>query len=80
MADKEMKDQLGWEDFIEKGLQEFDGSSNVTKDFTGMTKRFGKHYIAYLEAAWNAKDEMSEEEFCAINGGVPSGFLKKFKK
>lgn len=75
--DKDVKDHFGWKDFLANGIQEFDGTSNVVSDFGKMTKRFGKFYLWYLSAAYEAKDEMSDEEFCAINGLVPIGFLKK---
>lgn len=68
-----------WIDFCENGLQEFDGNSNVRYPFPKMTKRFGKNYIQYLEAAFEARDEMSLEEFCKINGEVPPKFLNRFR-
>lgn len=78
-SDQEMKDIKGWEDFCENGLQVFDGESNVSNNFQKMTKRFGKYYLAYLQAAYEARDQMTEEEFCKINGDIPQGFLKRFK-
>lgn len=78
-SEQEMKDHKGWKDFCENGLQVFTNGSNVTGSFQKMTKRFGKHYLAYLEAAYQAKDEMTDDEFCKINGEIPIGFLKRFK-
>lgn len=76
--EQEMKDHKGWQDFCANGLS-FDGDSNVVAPFPKMTKRFGKFYLAYLEAAYKAKGEMTDEEFCQINGEVPINFLKRFK-
>lgn len=77
--DQEIKDNKGWKDFCENGLQAFENDSNVTGQFPKLTKRFGKYYLTYLEAAYQAKDEMTDEEFCKINGEVPLTFLKRFK-
>lgn len=81
MTPQDEKEFKGWGNFCSSALQEFDGASNfkTTYDFTKLTKKFGKHYIAYLKAAYEAKDEMTDEEFCRINGNVPVGFLNKIR-
>lgn len=72
----------GWNRFVTEGLVP-DNDEQVTRwDFTKMTKRFGKAYIEYLQAAYQALEgSMSDSEFCKYNGNVPQPFfLNKVKK
>lgn len=70
-----------WNRFVEEGMsKDFDEiGSNVKYDFDKMTKKFGRAYLSYLEAAYLAKANMSDEEFCKINGNVPIKFLERIK-
>lgn len=67
-----------WNRFVEKALI-FTGDSNVNADFSKLTKQFGRAYINYLGAAYEARDHMDDKTFCEINGNVPIGFLTKLK-
>ncbi len=78
MAKKIKED--GWNRFIEKGLKIGDENSNVQHEFSRMTKEFGISYLEYLKAAYEVKDEMTDEEFCKLNGGIPFAFLAKLSK
>jgi len=55
----------------------YDGESNTRFQFSVMSKRFGKAYIDYLIASYKAKDELSNVDFCLLNGEVPEKFLVK---
>ena len=70
-----------WNRFVEEGMpKDFDDiGSNVIYDFDKMTKKFGIAYLSYLEAAYAAKDTMTDEEFCKINGNIPIKFLDKIR-
>lgn len=72
------KDVDEWNKFVRNGLIE-NQETNLTNDFPKSSKRFGLAFLSYLEAAYLAKDEMSDEEFCKINGDVPTKFLNRFK-
>jgi hypothetical protein len=74
------RDIKGWNRFVREGMPEDfeDINSNVKYDFTKMSKMFGIYYLAYLEAAYYAKDSLTIEEFCKYNGNVPIDFLKRF--
>lgn len=75
MKDNEVK---GWNRMVNEGLC-YDGNTNTIFPFAQMSKKFGKPWIYYLEAAYFAKDELTDKEFCDINGGVPESFLPKIK-
>lgn len=66
-----------WSRFAEEGLLYEESGSNTRYDFTKMCKKFGKPYIDYLIAAYSAKDDMTNDEFCTLNGQVPVSFLEK---
>ena len=75
-----MTDQLkpeDWNRLLNDGLDYSDSNSNTKGDFGKLSKKFGLAFIAYLQAAYQAKDEMSVDEFCRINGGIPLGFFVK---
>jgi hypothetical protein len=63
-----------WNRFCQKGIQD----GNLIGDFGKMTKEFGKAYLSYLNAAYIAKDEMTDSEFIKEHG-VNDKFLSKFK-
>lgn len=65
-----------WTRLLDKGLN-FEGTTNTNYPFPRMSKDFGLEFIEYLRAAYLAKDELTDEEFCKINGDVPRGFLEK---
>ena len=66
-----------WERFVKVGLLYTSDDSNVKYDFNKMTKKFGIAYLSYLEAAYECKDSMTDEDFCKLNGNVPINFLEK---
>jgi hypothetical protein len=65
-----------WNRFIREAIVE-GSETNVSHPFKTLTKKYGLAYIEYLRAAWSAADDMTAEEFCRINGGVPQGFFDK---
>lgn len=67
-----------WNRLVKEGFS-FDGNSNTKEEFGKMSKKFGLAFIFYVEAAYSIKDEMTDEEFCKLNGNVPAKFLEKFK-
>ena len=66
-----------WNRLLGEGLDFSDSNLNTKFDFGKMSKKFGLAYIDYLQVAYQAKDEMSDENFCLINGSVPLVFLNK---
>lgn len=69
---------LDWNRLVTEGLV-FDKDSNTKEDFGKMSKKFGLAYIYYIEGAYSIKDELTDEEFCRLNGNVPMKFMEKFK-
>lgn len=65
-----------WNRLVREGLI-VDGAVNVRYSFAKMCKRYGQAYIDYLRAAWAARGDLPESEFCRLNGGVPVSFLSK---
>lgn len=65
-----------WKLLVQQGLC-YDGGGNTTLPFAGMSKRYGKAYIVYLQAAYQAKGELTDNEFCEINGNVPASLIDK---
>lgn len=64
---------------IREGL-DFDSEAVNTKyKFDKMSKFFGLSYLTYLKAAFEAKNDLTVEDFCRINGEVPQKFLERFK-
>lgn len=67
-------------------VMDFDSEdTNFTVPFKTLTKKYGRAYIFYLEAAWAAnivdgQPILSEEEFISLNGNPPSGFFEKVIK
>ena len=71
------KDTRKWNEFIKIMNAESD-DSNFKIDFKNITKKFGREFIMYCKAAWEANEGvMIEEEFCKINGNMPIGFFNK---
>ena len=55
--------------------------SNFTVGFKTLTKKYGREFKAYAQAAWTANEDcFTEEEFCKINGGIPKGYFDKVVK
>ncbi len=76
-----MKKQDGWKRFIDEATCNFgEEKSNVKFSFVVLTKKYGRAYIQYLQATWEAADSMGEAEFIAINGDIPYSFFKKVVK
>lgn len=72
-----MKKADNWSRFVHDGLV-LGENSNVKFPFGKMCKKFGLCFINYTKAAWEANAGcLTEEEFCAINGGIPKGFFDK---
>ena len=69
-----------WDNFMTSFDYESD-TSNFKYDFKQMTKMFGKAYIEYCKAMWEANDGVqSEEEFCKMNANMPMVFFDKTVK
>jgi hypothetical protein len=66
-----------WRQLLGDGLNYEAEGGNARLPFRQMSQRYGKAWIAYLRAAWNAKDEMPESEFRRLNGEVPEAFVEK---
>jgi len=45
--------------------------------FSKMCKLFGKEYIDYIKASWET-NQLSAQEFMAINGDIPQSFMDKY--
>lgn len=71
----ERDNSAAWTRFVNEGLC-YDGESNVTLEFSKMTKKFGKEYLDMLVASYACKWLMSDEEFAKVWGGVPAPFLQ----
>lgn len=70
-------DQANWNRLVNEGLC-YDGQSNTRYPFQVMSKKFGRAFIDYLRAAWQANDGcLSDEEFCQLNGGIPASLFQK---
>lgn len=65
-----------WNKLVIEGLT-YDGEANTSLPFVGMSRKYGKAWIAYLTAAWQARDGLSTADFCRLNGGVPESFVEK---
>lgn len=82
MTNREIED---WNRFVREGMPaDFDDiGSNVIADFSKMCKKFGKAYLDYLKIAYSCKgddSDMTDAEFCRINGNIPVPFFEKMKK
>lgn len=64
-----------WNRLLDKGLC-YNGETNINYEFSKMTKLFGLAYIEYLKAAYKAKEILSDEDFCRLNGSIPIKFLE----
>ena len=52
-------------------------TSNFKYDFTHMTKKYGRAYITFCQAMWQANEGVqTEEEFCKMNGNMPMKFFE----
>ena len=59
-------------------VMDFDSDdANFRVAFKKLTKKYGREFIAYSKAAWEANDGLSEEEFCRLNGNMPKGFFDR---
>lgn len=67
-----------WRQLVTEGLV-YGGDVNSRLPFTGMSQRYGKAWIDYLNAAWEARGDLTDEEFCRLNGTVPPTFLARLK-
>ena len=56
-----------------------DSGSNFKKDFAHMCRHYGREYIDYLKVSYSAKDNLSDDDFCKLNGNVPPSFINKIK-
>jgi hypothetical protein len=72
----EAKQRELWRQLVTEGLT-YNSETNTTRPFGLMSKRFGRAWIDYIQAAWEARDELSDEEFCRLNGDVPLTFIEK---
>lgn len=74
-GNRDRDDQL-WHKLVAEGLV-YDGPTNTSLPFGKMSQRYGKAWICYLRAAYEAKGELSDEEFGHLNGGVPPHFIER---
>ena len=66
-----------WNRFVQEALVEGDENTNMKFDFNALSKKFGRSYIEYCQAAWQANGGcLSDEEFRQVNGGIPEGFFR----
>lgn len=66
-----------WRNFTDSMDFESD-DKNFKYDFKTMTRKYGRAYIEFCKAAWQANDGvMSEEEFMKINADMPRKFFDK---
>ena len=55
--------------------------ANFTESFKVLTKKYGREFKGYAQAAWQANDGiLTEAEFMEINGGIPQGYFEKVIK
>lgn len=59
-------------------IMDFDSDDqNFIIPFNQITRKYGREYIAFCKAAWEANGGcQTVEEFCKMNGGMPIGFFK----
>jgi len=67
-----------WNRMCSEGLST-DGETNTKFPFSVMCRKFGLAFIEYLKSAYSAKDTLSDEEFCRLNGGLPTSFLDRIR-
>ena len=65
-----------WNRFVRDGLV-INKQSNTKYGFSKMCKLFGKEYIDYIKASWQT-NQLSAQEFMAINGDIPQSFMDKY--
>lgn len=66
-----------WSKLIREAMSDDpDCKTNFKFDFKILTKKYGKAYIEYLKAAYLAKGDLSNKEFCRLNH-CPLSFLNK---
>jgi len=55
--------------------------SNFKISFKDITRKYGREYRDFCQAAWQANgDCLTEEEFMKINGDMPVSFFEKVVK
>ena len=53
-------------------------TSNFKISFKDITKKYGRAYIVFCKAQWEANEGvMTEDEFMKMNGDMPRGFFEK---
>lgn len=73
----EVKKQA-WDNFIENAMDPESDTSNFKHSFKVMSKKFGQAYIIFCREMWEANEGvMTEDEFMAMNGGMPRGFFER---
>jgi len=56
-------------------------NQNFKTSFKNATKRYGKEFISFVKAMWEANDGiLSEDEFCKMNCNIPKGFFNNVIK
>jgi len=73
----EVKKQA-WDNFIDNAMDPDSDISNFKVPFKVLSKKYGQAYIVFCKAMWEANEGvMSENEFMAMNGGMPRGFFER---
>ena len=55
--------------------------ANFTVSFKILTKKYGREFKAYAQAAWLANDGiLTEDQFMKMNAGIPKGYFDKVVK
>lgn len=65
-----------WKRFCEKGLV-FDDDRTFIYPFKKMCKKFGRSFLHYLEVAYSAKGEITDNKFREINNLTLKEFQMK---
>jgi len=55
--------------------------SNFKIPFKAITKKYGREFVAVIQAMWEANDGVQTEgEFCKMNADMPKGFFENVIK
>ena len=67
--------------FVDEAIDFESNESNFKFKFHVMCKKYGRDYIEFCRAMWQAnEDVMTEDEFIKMNGDMPKSFFEKVIK
>ena len=70
-----------WNNFIKNAMDGESNDSNFKVTFKVLSKKYGRAYIVFCKAMWEANDGvMTENEFIKMNGEMPKPFFDKVIK